>query len=222
MTTTCFSKRQPLSLAQQTRLAKVFEHARKTAVAPKDFNYVVELFAQCILGDPGNVEYVRAYIEILQRKYGNNKKGCPLAALKERGARHAVKKALAEGHWDEVIRQGVKVLAVNPWDVPALTAMAAAAKGSGDLRCELAYLKAAVMGDPKNPVCNRLFAIAMTERGQIDQAIVFWHRVEEILRGDEEAQRAIRDLTMRKANSRGDFDGLDRIDKMNKIAGSTK
>lgn len=199
--------RKPLSPAQQARLAKTFEHAKATAVAPKDFNYVVELFSQCVLGDPGNADYVAAYLDNLQKKYNHNKKGCPLAAMKQRGARHAVTKALAEGRWDEVIRQGIKVLAVNPWDVPALTAMAAAAKRSGDLKCEMHYLKTAAIGSPRDPAVNRLLAIALAERRLVDQAIVYWHRVEEILYGDDEAQRAIAELTVQKANLRGDFDG---------------
>ena len=156
-------------------------------------------------GDPGNVDYVRTYIENLQKKYRNRKIG-PLAHFKERAARSALKKALAQQQWDEVIQHGLKVLTVNPWDISALTGMAAAAKGSGHRKCELCYLQAALSGAPRGPTCNRLYAIALSERGAIDQAIVFWHRVEEVLRNDDEAKRAIAALTMQKANSRGQFD----------------
>ncbi len=109
------------------------------------------------------------------------------------------------------------MLAVNPWDLPTLTAMATAAAKSGDLDCELCYLKAAVKGSPKNYVCNRLFAIAMTERGQVDQAITWWHRVEEIRPDDEEAKRSIAALTVQKARSSGKFDDDDEVSRKAKI-----
>ena len=67
----------------------------------------------------------------------------PLAQFKERGARSALKKALAQEQWDEAIRQGLKVLTVNPWDGPTLTGMALAAGQEGDRDCELYYLQSA-------------------------------------------------------------------------------
>src|SRR5664279_2218364 len=111
--------RDPLPDPKRKRLEKVFAVASKKAAAsttPSDFDYVTELVGQCVLGDPSNPAYVRAYIESLQKKYGNNRKGSPLAQFKERGARGALKKALGQEQWDEVIQQGLKVLAVNPWD----------------------------------------------------------------------------------------------------------
>jgi tetratricopeptide (TPR) repeat protein len=204
--------RQPLPDPKRKRLEKIFEVAGKkaaAATAPSDFDYVTDLLLQCVTGDPGNPIYVRAYIENLQKKYGNNKKGSPLAQFKERGARAALKKAISQGQWDEAIEHGLKVLVVNPWDAPTLTGMASAAGKSGDRDCELYYLQSALVGSPKDPSCNRLFAIALSERGLIDQAIVFWHRVEEALPTDEEAKRAIAVLTVQKARSRGEFDADD-------------
>jgi tetratricopeptide (TPR) repeat protein len=201
--------REPLTPPKRKRLEKVFEVACKKAAAAtvaNDFDYVADLLLQCVAGDPGNAIYVRAYIENLHKKYGNNKKGSALAQFKERGARSALKKAIAQGQWDEGIQHGLKVLTVNPWDLPTLTSMAMAAGKTGDRDCELFFLQAALMGAPKDPACNRLYAIALNDRGLVDQAIVFWHRVEEVLPKDEEAKRAIAVLTVQKARSRGEFD----------------
>ena len=201
--------REPLSPAKQKRLQKVFEHAVKKAEAassPNDFDYVTDLLIQCVRGDPSNAIYIRAFLENLQKKYGNNRKGSPLAQFKERGARGALKKALAQENWDEVIHQGLKVLVVNPWDLSVLIPMAKAASKSGDFDCELCYLKTALTGAPKDPKCNRLFAIALSERGLLDQAITFWRRVEEALPDNEEAKRAMSVLTVQKARSTGKFD----------------
>ncbi len=214
------SGREPLTPAKQSRLEKVFEVAQKkasTASTPTDFDYASDLLYQCCTGNPGNPIYIRAYIENLQKKYGNNKKGSTLAQFKERGSRAAMKKALAQETWHEVIPHGLKVLTVNPWDTQTLIGLATASGKLGDKDCELFYLQSALMGAPKDPVCNRLYAITLTERGLIDQAIVFWHRVEEALPSDEEAKRAVAFLTVEKARSRGEFNVDDDKTKKDRI-----
>lgn len=206
------SGREPLPEPKRKRLEKIYEVAGKKAVgaaAATDFDYVTDLLLQCVTGDPGNPIYVRAYIENLQKKYGNAKKIGALAQFKERGARSALKKALGQEQWDEVIQHGLKVLTVNPWDLTALIPMATAAKKTGDRDCEMSYLQSALRGTPKDPTSNRLYAMTLSDRGLIDEAITFWHRVEEILPDDEEAKRAIAYLTVQKARSRGEFDADD-------------
>ena len=110
---------------------------------------MTDLLSQCVSGDPGNPIYVRAYVENLQKKYSNNRKGSPLAQFKERGSRSALKKALAQEQWDEVIQHGLKVLTVNPWDVPTLTGMATAATKFGDRDCEFCYLQCGAVGQSR-------------------------------------------------------------------------
>ena len=212
--------REPLPDPKRKRLEKLFEVATKkaaTAAAANDFDYVADLLLQCVTGDPGNALYVRAYVENLQKKYGSSKKVGALAQLKERGARGAVKKALAQEQWDEVVKQGLKVLVVNPWDLPTLTAMATAAAKSGDADCEVCYLMAALTGTPKDHACNRRMAMVMAERGKLDQAITWWHRVEEILPNDEEAKRSIAALTVQKQRSSGKFDDDGQVARKAKI-----
>jgi tetratricopeptide (TPR) repeat protein len=211
--------REPIPDLKRKRLEKVFEVAKAKATAatkPGDFDYAASLLSQCVEVDIGNAGYVQAYLENLQKKHGNPKKISMLAQFQERGARSAVKKALAQEQWDDVIRHGLKVLAVNPWDVTALVAMARASGKSGDHGCELCYLMSALKGSPKDASLNRLYAIAMTERGLIDQAITFWHRVEEALPGNEEASRSIAALTVQKARSTGKFDEDDEYSRRSK------
>jgi hypothetical protein len=130
--------RAPLTPAKRSRLERLFEAAKQKASGLKpNYDYAGDLYAQCVVGNPNNDLYVKAYIENLQKKYNNNRMGSPLAQFKERGARSAIKKALTDQQWDEVIKNGLKVLAVNPWDVHALTAMAQAARKAGDFECEL-------------------------------------------------------------------------------------
>ena len=90
--------REPLTPAKQKRLQQCFEHASKQ-MAQESYDYATELFSQCVLGDPSNLGYVQSYLGNLKKKYNNNKTGSKLAVLKERGARSAIKKALAKVKW---------------------------------------------------------------------------------------------------------------------------
>ena len=118
-----------------------------------------------------------------------------------------LKKAVDQEQWNDVFQHGLKVLTVNPWDVPTLTGMALASKKRGYWECEMYYLHCALVANPEDPETNRLCAIAAGERGLFDQAIACWHRVEKSMPTDDEAKRSISVLTLQRARSRGDFGG---------------
>ena len=194
--------RQPLTPAKEKRLLQCFEHAGKQ-VALKSYDYATNLLAECVMGDPSNVEYVRNYLVNLKNKYGNNRTGKKLAKFQKRGSRTAVKKAIAADQWYDVIKHGLDVLTVNPWDIPALTAMATASEKMGDSEVEMVYLKAALESNPKDPGVNIQCAEALKVRQQFDQAIACLHRVELVRPDDEEIQRAISSLAVEKTITLG-------------------
>lgn len=210
--------RKAMTAARRALVEETFKRAcGKKPAGPRDFDYLAELLAQCVAGDPANPIYVRAFLENLQKKHEAGKKGTgasrpgkgdsprgtqkgtvpfsrsPFSGglFKDRGTKRGLKKALARGEWDEAIRHGLEVLKANPWDVPTLTAMAAAARGAGDKDSELCYLKAALTKAPKDPTCNRMAAVVLDKMGLVNQAVVFWQRVAEALPKDKEAQWAI-------------------------------
>jgi tetratricopeptide (TPR) repeat protein len=208
-------KREPLSPVVRKRLQKIYEVATKQA-SQENYDYATDLLTQCVLGDPSSKTYAQSYLTNLHKKYNNNQKGSSLAQFKERGARSAVKKALAQSEWNEVIKHGVVVLKVNPWDVPTLTAMSQAclamakvssdrAEISGFLDNELLYVKTALESNPKDPDVNRLWGMALGKRGQYDQAIAALHRVEQARPDDEEVKRTISTLLVEKARGSGQF-----------------
>ena len=211
-------RREPITPAKRKRLQTAFEHASRQ-MAQEAYDYATELFEQCVLGDPSNLIYVQNYVGNLQKKYNNNKTGSKLAQIKVRGARGAARKALGQSQWDDVIKHGLKALAVNPWDVPALTVMATAAENSGDDEVELYYLKCALDTNPKDPNVNRQCALALATRAQFDQAIACWHRVEQARPGDEEAQHEIARLAVEKTIVKG---GYGDKDEAKKLAGDRK
>ncbi len=191
--------------AHQTRLEKLFAHATQKTASAIDFDYATELLGRCVMGDRGSVKYAKAYLDNLRKKYKNNRKGASLAQFRERGARRAMRTALDQGRWEEVVQHALQVLIVNPWDVPTLTALAAAVSQSGHRDCELYYLRAAWSANPKDVETNRRCAIALGERGFFDQAVACWHRVEEAQPGDEEVKCAISALAVEKSYSGGEL-----------------
>jgi tetratricopeptide (TPR) repeat protein len=195
--------REPLTPAKQKRLDKLLEAAQQKASGEKpDYDYATDLLSQCVLGNPANIFYVKAYVENLQKKYNNNKTGKTLAKLQELGSRMAQKKAVDQENWEEAIKQGLKVLTVNPWDKTTLIHMAkASSKFPGGFEAELYYLKTALLPNPKDAEVNKLCAIALTAISDIDQAITCWRRVE---LGDpasaDYARHQIADLTKQRMN----------------------
>ncbi len=193
---------------QRRRLQKLFEHANK-AVSKDDYDYATELLTQCVLGDPGNVLFVQTLLGNLRRKYQNNKKGASLAMVKTAGTRGLVKKAALRKQWDSVLKSGLEILKVNPWDSGALVNMAEAARELGLDEVELIYLRSAWESDPKDVGVNRLCAHAWAERRQFDQAIACWRRVLQARPKDEEAQKAIGDLAVEKTIAVGGYEDQD-------------
>ncbi len=209
--------REPISPAKRKRLQKIFEHGSKN-MAQGNHDYASELFSQCVIGDPSNLIYVQNYVGNLQRKYSNNKSGSKLAQFKARGARSAVKKAVARSAWDTAIQHGLKVLAVNPWDVPSLTAMATASDNSGDDEVELFYLKCALDANSKDPAVNRQCAMALAARYEFDQAIACWLRVKQARPDDEEAKREMGRLAVEKTIKKGGYEDENRGKKLGSVS----
>lgn len=197
--------REPIPPARRKRLQQCFEHASRQ-MAQDSYDYATELFSQCVVGDPANLVYWQNFLGNLQKKYKNNKTGSKLAGLKARSARSAVKKAKQQGDWDGVIKHGVEVLKINPWDVSALTIMADACEELVFEDITLVFLKNALEANPKDPDVNLQCAKVLRARAQFDQAIACLHRVEQIRPDDEEIQRLIADLAVEKTIHQGGYE----------------
>ena len=195
----------PDNSPKRKRLQQCFAHAN-TQMAQGNHDYAHEMFTQCVLGAPDNLIYVQSFLGNLKRKYNNNKKGSKLAKLKGAGTRGLIKKSSMQKDWAAVIKGGVEVLKLNPWDVSTLTAMANASSHLDHDEVELAYLKTALEADTNDPDVNRLCALALTEREEYDQAIACWHRVEKARSGNEEAAKAVADLSVLKTIQKGGYE----------------
>lgn len=195
----------PLAPSVRHRVTKTFEHAQR-CVEKGDHDYATELFTQCVSEDPGNVVFLQAFIGNLHKKYKDNKKGASFAGLKVKSYRSAMAKAAQQGQWLQAFTAGCGALALNPWDIQSLLAMAAACNELQVDEAQLSYLKRALDVDGKDPVVNRQAALALQRMGQFDQAIACWHRVEQAKPHDEEAQQAISHLSVEKTIHKGGYD----------------
>lgn len=193
---------QPISPGVRRRLQQSFEHATQNSQRG-GFDYATTLFTQCVQGDPGNLVYVQSFLNNLYKKYDYNKKGSKMAGFSGMTVKGTIKKASMKKDWIGVLKSGLEMLKLNPWDTFALSAMANACEMLGHNECQLAYLKSALDANPKDPAVNKQCALALARQGQFDQAIACWHRVEQAKpTGDEEAQRAIAALSVERTIAR--------------------
>jgi tetratricopeptide (TPR) repeat protein len=184
--------------ADQKRLMQCY---RTGTVAAANVDYAVDMFAQCVLGDPGNPVFLHAFLEALKRKFAGKKAGS-LTALFATGGR-GLKKLAATAQWREVLKQGVEAIKANPGDHAALLTMAEAAGNMMWPEAQGRYLRAALDAAPADAEVNRQCAKYAASQGNFDQAIECWRRVSRIKGLGEEAERAIAQLSVDKTIAAG-------------------
>ena len=107
-----------ISPALRAQLQKCYEFGNQKMQAG-EYDYANEMFARCYTGSPANLIYLQSFVANLRMKYGNNKKGAPFAKIKGGGARSQMKVAEARSKHDDVLKSGVELLKLNPWDAAA-------------------------------------------------------------------------------------------------------
>ncbi|MBI1901428.1 MAG: hypothetical protein HYS13_10000, partial [Planctomycetia bacterium] len=154
----------PIDPNKRRRLQQQFE-AGSEKLAKGAFDYAIDMFAMCVTGDPGNLLYAQNLIGALQRKFGNSKKGSSFASIRGAGTKAAILKCNKQKDWEGVLKHGIEMLRLNPWDTFALTSMAAACDELDHGSCQLAYLKLALEPDIKDLDINRQLARALDKEG---------------------------------------------------------
>lgn len=201
--------RQPITLASRKRFQQLFEHAGKQA-AQDNFDYATDLFTQCVLGDVDNCVYWQSFFANLKKKYDNNKKGVRMASLRSSGEKASIKKSQFSKNYMAVLKTGVEVLKLNPWDIFALMAMHHAGEELELNDVSLLFLRIALDASPRNVDVNRAAGHALRLRNQYDQAIVCWRRVAEASKeGDEYASRQVAELSVESTIAKGGYDGAE-------------
>lgn len=170
---------------RERRLAECFQRGVQVASGEKNYDYAHAMFAECVLHDPGNQQFVEALIKNVRARTPRPPK------WRLGGGHRGLRQAAQRQDWPAVIRVGVERLKDDPWDVAALRAMAEASAALHHNEVELVYLKQALDAAPKNADVNRHCARSLARMGQFDQAIACWHRVETLQPQDAEAAKMI-------------------------------
>jgi tetratricopeptide (TPR) repeat protein len=194
----------PVPAAVRHRLQAVFEHGQRCA-EKGDHDYAHDLFTQCLVEDPANLIYLQHMLGNLAQKYGNSKKGSRLSGLKSKSSRMSLTKAAGKSQWHEAFQAACDALKYNPWEIATLLAVADAYEHIGCHECQLYVLRWALDVDPKDVTVNRRAGKALSAMGQFDQAISCWQRVEKAKPNDEEARKAISQLSVERTILQGGY-----------------
>lgn len=181
-------------IADKQCLTECFNRALQLAKV-QSLDYAHEMFANCVIFAPENVEYAEAMVRNLRALRPVRRKS-PLLFV---GSNHRnLKKAVRSCDCPTAFRLAIGLLSRNPWDVGTLRALATVCESLRHNEVELVYLKLALDAQPKNVEVNRHCAKSLARMGQFDQAITCWHRVEKLGGRREEAVKQIIDLMQEK------------------------
>ena len=75
----------------------------------------------------------------------NNKKGSKMASISGMGGRASIKKSSMQKDWQSVIKSGIEVLKLNPWDVSTLQALATGCEELELFDAQLVFLRWALV-----------------------------------------------------------------------------
>lgn len=194
--------RKPLSPAERSRLSKCFATGSDN-LKKGNYDYAIELFGSCVIGDPASPAYLQKLLETLAKKHAGKKAG-GLGSLLAAGSRGSLKRLVASGKAAEAIKTGIGVLKGNPSDTSCLLGLADACRALGCQETEGLFLRRALDVAPRDPSVNKQCAAYMERLGQYNQAIACWQRIAEVKGVKEEAQREIGRLSVEK--TRNDLD----------------
>lgn len=208
----------PISPAARKRLQQWFEQGNRS-VAKGDFKYALDMFTQCVQGDPANVIYAQNLLGTLHRKYNNNRKGSKLAMIKSAGPQASIKKAEYQKDHAGVISAAIDLLKLNPWNAAALLAIGVACGKLGCEEAELFYLKVAQDAAPKDAAVLQQLATAFEERGQFDSALATLNQLKQQRPKDETIEKQIAALAINKTINKGGYQGAESTRDARKKAG---
>lgn len=193
----------PISSGKRKRLQQAFEHGNKMLSTKNDVDYAAMMFGQCVAGDPENMIYLENFLKVLRQKYNNNKKGSKLASFRSTGAKSQMKKARKDP--PGIIKAGVEVLKLNPWDSAALLDMAGACN---EMECHEtggAYLKMALDGNPDDMNLQKSAGELFAEMHLYNEAISCYTKANRE-KPDETLQRRISRWSVEKTIYQGKYE----------------
>jgi tetratricopeptide (TPR) repeat protein len=174
----------------QSRFEQACDEARAgqlLAAAPK--------LAECVAVEPGNADFVDAWLEVLQ--------ALPPADREERASAFAMLARLGhDEHWDEVLQKGWLLLRDFPRRVGLLQTLATATASLGHFEAADCYLAAALKIAPDQPDVLRQRAKLLAQLRRYEDALQTWITLERVSPDDPGAAGAIASLTIERSRRR--------------------
>ncbi|HBT77281.1 MAG TPA: hypothetical protein DEB39_10255 [Planctomycetaceae bacterium] len=185
---------------QRAKFQKLFEHGNKQMMVAS-FDYAADMFEECVLGDPGNVIYLKSFFENLKRKFADRKKrgffgkiGAPSFRTKKP---------------EQIFEASVKTLKSFPWDAPVLVALGKACLEMHNDESARVAFRFAVEADPNDLEANRNLAEVLREDHLYDEALACWARIRKVKPDDPEAIKAMKDIHVEKTIHKGGYESGD-------------
>lgn len=188
-----------ISQAEREKLQQLFAHGNKQ-MSIASFDYADEMFfTPCVLGDPGNVIYLKTFLANLKKKYGDKKKKGVFSFLS------GGKKTVNSKKPEQTFKSAISAIRSNPWDVAAILSAGGACEEMGHSDAAVEYYRAAVEAEPFDADANRICAAALQETADYDGALACIHRILKNNPKDAEALKQRNDLTVLKTIHKGKY-----------------
>jgi len=145
-------ERRAISPVTRKRLQACFQQGIEQANGGNN-QFASDLFAQCVIQDPSNLIYLDRLLSALAKMYDNNKRAASHGSQTSE-LRDLVRDCALQQDWNGVVKRGVELLKLNPWDVPTLLDLATACEHLECHPCELLYLRVALQNDPEDAMIS--------------------------------------------------------------------
>ena len=122
-------RRRAISPAMRRRLQQCYDRGMQNTQSG-NYDYATEMLTQCVLGDPGNQIYAQSFSATCIASITTTKKGAHWRAS-ARQLQGGHDECRSKKDWPGMIKSGMEVLKINPWDISALVHIA---KACGELK----------------------------------------------------------------------------------------
>ncbi|GBD36847.1 hypothetical protein HRbin36_01975 [bacterium HR36] len=193
---------------EQRRIAtQQFERAQQLIVqGGKNLDYALSLLQDCCRLDPANLEFRQRLRQVQRARFKNRRPWAWWVWLKTARLQAQLRLALQQQRYREALVLGEKILNHNPWDVPALLAMAQAAEGLELDNVAAWLLESACAANPDHVGAHRQYARLCERLGDFQKASKLWAFVAKHWPTDEEANRKQKDLAAMETIARGGYE----------------
>ena len=166
-----------------------------------EYDQANQALLECVMADPGCVEFVEEFLANLLRKFATPEHA-PISPTSPTAAppvgNETANRSLA-------LRRNLRQLALNPWQVPILLAIAEIEEAAGHDAAAAKFLQLAWATAPQEIEVNRRYGQLLGRLEKFTEALVCWERVEHLQPEDTEAAHHISQLTIQKSRQRFGF-----------------